>query len=707
MTVGGSRIEGLPAMAKSAAQFYSERCFLDQASLGRLLELYEHTEGKEESALARFVNEILGLDQLDALRTGLHDALDFRRLKNLSEPLDAADDAAKEAERSVQEATARLRAARTDLKQAREALVEVLQGLGVDQPGRSDDELVAGAGELADGIDADHRIADLESTVEELTALQGRIAALAERPSTLELEVAEGALAAASAELAAWTEQNHEAIQRWRSKADAIGLSASEDLPSLIEEARASLGQRLRRQDELIAEVEDLEAKSAQASAELADAEQELADARHQAGSLAEGLAALREHGADNICPVCDRDFREVSATHLRSHIDQKITELTAEGDRLRELRALHDSLAEETRRLARLLDERRDRLLDPAQVDDIYARLDTLGELSSEYVELEPKIAAGSVLGGEVVRAQSDVEETRADTDAATLIRSTLQAIAARLGEPEPDQHQEGEAVRVRLMDLATARLGEHRGRRQAQAALRQGAQRVAGSRDEVARLTEAVAEAAELQKTWNDRIAEARRRQAVAREVHSAASEARSTIVQRVFTESLNDVWQSVFTRLAPREPFVPAFGIPTSSKTALEVKLETVHTSGAVGGSPQMMLSAGNLNTAALSLFIALHLAVEPTVPCLVFDDPVQSMDEVHISQFAALMRLLSKRHGRQLIIAVHERALFDYLALELSPAYEGDELLTIELGSRTRGDDDGVRRLTWARDAAIAV
>ena len=57
--------------------------------------------------------------------------------------------------------------------------------------------------------------------------------------------------------------------------------------------------------------------------------------------------------------------------------------------------------------------------------------------------------------------------------------------------------------------------------------------------------------------------------------------------------------------------------------------------------------MMLSAGNLNTAALSLFIALHLAVEPTVRCLVFDDPVQAMNEVHVAQFAALIRTLAKQ------------------------------------------------------------
>jgi DNA repair protein SbcC/Rad50 len=117
--------------------------------------------------------------------------------------------------------------------------------------------------------------------------------------------------------------------------------------------------------------------------------------------------------------------------------------------------------------------------------------------------------------------------------------------------------------------------------------------------------------------------------------------------------------------------------------------------------------MMLSAGNLNTAALSLFIALHLAVNPVVPCLVFDDPIQSMDEVHIAQFAGLIRVLSKIHNRQVIIAVHERELFEYLSLELSPAFSGDELITIELGARSEDDEHRVTRLTWSADAAIAV
>ncbi len=228
----------------------------------------------------------------------------------------------------------------------------------------------------------------------------------------------------------------------------------------------------------------------------------------------------------------------------------------------------------------------------------------------------------------------------------------------------------------------------------------------RLAAAMERESAAVQRVADLVERKNHWEGRVAEAKRRQAVAKEVHDAATRARTTIVQRVFTASLNDVWKSVFTRLAPNEGFIPRFGIPTATKTALDIKLETTHRTGEASGPPQMMLSAGNLNTAALSLFLALHLAVQPVVPCLVFDDPVQAMDEVHVSQFAGLIRVLAKQHNRQVVIAVHERELFDYLTLELSPAYEGDELITIELGERATDEDEGITRHTWTPDPAIA-
>ena len=151
----------------------------------------------------------------------------------------------------------------------------------------------------------------------------------------------------------------------------------------------------------------------------------------------------------------------------------------------------------------------------------------------------------------------------------------------------------------------------------------------------------------------------------------------------------------------------PVPPAFSVPTYSPQHLQPKLITnFRNGGDAGGTPGAMLSAGNLNTAALTLFLALHLSVPKKLPWLILDDPVQSMDDVHISNFAALLRTLSKEHRRQVIIAVHDRQLFEYLRLELSPAFPDDTLLTLEM---MRGEEQDTRclaqRLSFKADTTF--
>jgi len=195
-------------------------------------------------------------------------------------------------------------------------------------------------------------------------------------------------------------------------------------------------------------------------------------------------------------------------------------------------------------------------------------------------------------------------------------------------------------------------------------------------------------------------------RRRQA-AKAVARAAAEARTATVGRVFNGALNKIWRDLFVRLAPTEPFVPAFRLPRASGEQVIAQLETVHRDGGRGGAPGTMLSAGNLNTAALTLFTALHLAAKPQLPWLIFDDPVQSMDDVHITQFAALLRTLSKAHGRKIVMAIHDRQLFDYLALELSPAFDGDQLITVEITRSTSGMSIAEATYkNWVPDTAVA-
>jgi DNA repair protein SbcC/Rad50 len=56
--------------------------------------------------------------------------------------------------------------------------------------------------------------------------------------------------------------------------------------------------------------------------------------------------------------------------------------------------------------------------------------------------------------------------------------------------------------------------------------------------------------------------------------------------------------------------------------------------------------------------------------------------------HSHTFEALLRTLSKQHGRQ-VVTIHENSLFDYLALELSLAFQNNRLITIDIGRTTDG------------------
>jgi exonuclease SbcC len=706
MTVGGSRVEGSPAFTADAAQFYAERCYLDQVSLGQLLELYQYREGKEESALTRFVNELLGLDQLDALRSGLSDATDFRRLKKLSEPLDEAEADAQRANTDLTNATRDLETVRGELNQAQEGLVAALRTLGLVEHDTSELDAAVAAELLRAIRPAEDREAAVELS-QSVAALGGRIEGLLSRPSASRLGEARSFVASVSARLEAWRLDYEPAIAEWRRDAAALELPTADDGLRALDAALREVDEGVARHGQRLTESAQTEQQLIEGRGALSGVEADLQATQELAGSLAEGLALIREHSVTNTCPVCDRDFGQVSSVHLVSHIDQKIAEITSQGDRLRQLRTRRDAVESDVRRLERLLAQVRSGLLTEPELEALDGRRVALMGLRARALELQPVIRQGIELQAELQRSKNELAELEAVAQEVSIVRSELERLAQTVEAHAPDPGESMTATLRRISALAADRVTRaellHQAHVDASDFLRQKLR----SSDRVRSLKEAVTEAAERKRTWESRVSEARRRQGVARAVHDASSKARAAIVQRVFTESLNDAWRSVFTRLAPREPFVPSFGIPTTSKTALELTLETVHISGEPGGPPRMMLSAGNLNTAALSLFIALHFAVQPLVPCLVFDDPVQSMDEVHVAQFAGLVRVLSKHHGRQIVIAVHERELFEYLALELSPAFEGDELITVELGVRSEDGDHGVTRRTWSPDPAIAV
>lgn len=661
------------------------------------------------------MKDLLGLDQLDALVDGLHDAGDVRRLRTGAPLYWDVRDAIPKLEGEIARLTREQSALNADVLKLTQSVQARLMVMG-----------------LADQTDirSPQAMSQLQSEANEpelqrLAKIRRDIAAVMDQWSSIQSGVTaqERDAAEARAKLA------NESLQRWRdgsgkqleSVFSAMAAYFS-DLPSPSSARPAharsvaleTVSAELKRCSSVLArDVDDAKQLAAldegigKSRSRIAVLDEQIAKHAAATGSLAEALNSVLPHVHSEECPVCSRNFGEVSDKPLSEHLAYKISALTANAGRLQALSkervegATSLANAERSRGLVAV------RLLTNEARDEIKTRVARLSEFELALQQLEHAVIEGEKCLNDASEASGSLNALRVKDQKATAVRAAAQRFAVDLvlqpvGESEPlvEALQRFQSHVSKTEEMLTAK---ESARRDANTSLKQLnvlegqkhslVKAIAGNKERLARMSQ-------LKVVADRRITQAK-------ELSRRARDQRTGIVRRVFNESLNTIWRDLFVRLAPDEPFVPAFALPQSDGGAVEAVLETLYRSGGKGGNPRAMLSAGNLNTAALTLFLALHLSVEPTLPWLLIDDPVQSMDEVHIAQFAALLRTLSKQHGRQIVVAVHEKPLFDYLTLELSPAFQNDRLITIDIGRAADGKTViEYERQVWVPDQGVA-
>jgi DNA repair protein SbcC/Rad50 len=711
--IQGHKCTGKPALDPLLTRHFSERCYLAQSTLTRLLEFYED-KSVNGTALTRFVKELLGLDALDALINGLYDSGDVRRLRghavsfwDMREQLPSLDDdlsrLARELNAAEVQATQLTETTRERLAphwpQISNLTVKAMLELMKVQS--QEPEL--------------QRLTQLRRELNDTLSQSQRALSAVAADQRVAIETAAGA---ANAALHGWLETSG---RRLTELFDKLGGYFS-DLPSPIqnrpEYARAyahrtvtkevSRCQQIQAKDQAAqSQVSALQADRRGLATRLEEIDKQIAQHSREAGQLAQALSALVPHVHTEACPVCSRDFGEVSSSPLLGHLTARIASLTQSAGLLS---ALSNERAATVSTVAA-----RDREIGSAQAQQLTAearaeyqqRLLSLEEFLESLVALEEKARAGETLFAQATNAAQTLASARAGDQQSAAIRDSAGRYATVLAMDPIGANEPLQAALQRFLSEVGARIqlltAKESARRDGEAALRelllkqQNIEIIRGQQAERRsdrRGLHAAKEAGE-------------RAMEQARDLLRIAQVERSRVVGQVFNDSLNAAWRDLFVRIAPDEPFTPAFAVPHATRGDVEASLETLYRDGSKGGNPRAMLSAGNLNTAALTLFLALHLSVKPQLPWLIIDDPVQSMDEVHISQFAALLRTLSKQHGRQVIIAVHEKPLFDYLCLELSPAFEGDRLITVELGRTANGDSVANTLVRdWKQDLAIA-
>jgi DNA repair protein SbcC/Rad50 len=700
----GKSIIGEAILDDEGARFYTERCYLGQATLGRLLEIYEHQDNRRsDSPLTRFVKELLGLDALDALIEGLHAAGDVRRFREVSPLFWSARSDAPELETKLQEAQSqeidireKLTTADTKVRALAAALVS--DGAPIDV-----DTLQTSMATLA--ALSEKRLTELARLRRDISGASGQVqeALLADAGGARAR--AEAANVAAREALAAWQSGEGRKLETLVAAVQA----SFPDVPPVAKDPAAShaaalaavraagvRAEKISKADSADAQLlADVQVEIRQGEGRVEQIDRELASAQGANRALAEALTAISSHIENERCPVCARDYSEHSPTPLAEHISQEVARLVTAAGRVealvRDRSTTATAVATAQRREADLLARR----LPAERRDAIKLEIASLTEWVNSLEALTGAAQAGTQVTRAAIHSAQVLASMNSTQSAVAGLRAELAKHTEQLALPSPTEDIPLQAIVDDLIaEIARQEAAETTHKENCDEAI-QTLSILSGLRTQLKEAEDNCSRLNKQHQVSTSLLAEADRRIGVARDLIAKAQGVRSAEVRRVFNDELNAVWRELFIRLAPDEDFVPAFALPEVAGQPVEAVLETRYRAGGRGGNPRAMLSAGNLNTAALTLFLALHLSVPATLPWLIIDDPVQSMDDVHIAQFAALLRTL-KQHGRQVIVAVHDRPLFDYLALELSPAYNGDRLVTIELGR----DADGMTTAPWS-------
>lgn len=710
LRIRNGSVEGTPHLPKNVRRFFKERSFLAQATLSRLLEIYQPKAKDSDDALTRFVRELVGLDTFENLLKGVHFTRHKTRRKQTVASYAGALERYDRLTTERKETREELSTFEKDSAASQGRLLSVLEKLEVEE------QLDEAA------IDAVFEDPSDDAKLVELSSLERELESAIQQWQQISSVLDRGALSKAENQL----ERAETAMSTWETTyLDSLGIllerlkKLTNDGPEMIdvgfEEAfvfgcdwlnkeHSQLRSKLDDANESRRQLDGARKDEARSRGRLNRLEQQIGRLSSESGALAAALSEIEPFVDGEVCPVCHRDFGETEGSTLHTHLTSHISSLASAAGELREATSARqlETVRLQTARAAIQALERAQ--LTSEQANEQSTLYSEVHEALTAFQSFEPIMEAGKLHADEVRRCSADLSSLRRQSSTLAGLRSSISAFSERAGVSHQTTSESSEEFLSRCHKgcsesrehlerrLELKRQGREVRRYQLTAKTEENSKR-----DKLKKLDHEIEIVGRAIKDAEDICEETKA-------LANRAEDIRSDVVRRVFNEKLNDIWRDLFVRLAPDERFVPAFAFHEQKSRGLSVKLETHPREGGVAGHPRSILSAGNLNTAALTLFFSLHLAVEPILPWLIIDDPVQSMDEIHTSQFAALVRTLTRQGARQVAIAVHERPLFEYLALELTPASQDDRLITIELERREGADTViSTETKTWDPDS----
>lgn len=150
-----------------------------------------------------------------------------------------------------------------------------------------------------------------------------------------------------------------------------------------------------------------------------------------------------------------------------------------------------------------------------------------------------------------------------------------------------------------------------------------------------------------------------------------------------ERIDNFFYTDLITSIYRKIDPH-PFFKTVRFecifPTEDKPRLEVYLYEDELSQPI--SPALYFSSAQLNILSLSIFLAKALHIEhdgAPVRAILIDDPIHSMDSINVLSVIDLLRSISIKFDRQIILSTHDENFYELLKLKVPEEQFGSKFI----------------------------
>ncbi len=690
------------ALSRIERVHFLDRCYLSQARLSRLLEIYQSVDkDKKESPLATFVRELLGLDLLEHLSVGLQVIGDKRRIRKDIKAYSALEEQAEtllmqEARLQEQLSDALGKLSGHNPSTPADGIPDSLLSPSDDREtvdSASDEELDAILQQLRVfkiAIDQSAAVFDSLAAIGSRQSAADMRAEIVERTAAIQKDLSQ-LLSEHLVECREFLQGVPSTLSEY-SEAMLFGSEwdqCADDVKRKIENLRSNLSNCAARENQLA----QARAQSDALDREWLEVSAQLQQNPAYAHKLGEVLTQVLDHLNGQQCPVCDRDFEETARGELRTHIEKKLRDLEKQHILVATALSVQNK-RDEQRKVLGVLEPQEAVIVQLRQVSEL--ALGTGLQLQSRFTELMTSRQTWISNHDRIQITMVELKKKKKADEQRSAEVARLKAIALTLSIPISDQAQPLEILQ-RLQGVVRNRLEAAQSKQHARLTAKKARETVAAVRASIVECRSKLSKCRMAQQRA-DRVIEA------ARTIAKKAAEQKIKVIKQVFDQTMNGLWKELFERLVLQESFYPRLSPPQITRNRVETRLSAGRNGNVAFSDLAAVLSSGNLNTAALSLFLSLNLIEKPRNGLLVLDDPVQNMDDVHVVNMASLLKSICRQAGRQLLVAVHERSLFNFLRLELGPSSDGESLITVEMDRSHSGESTSLHteKVVWQPD-----